>query len=47
MSIDLTSLVNTMINLGMVMVVLVMVFQIIGSLSKAFGGVGGGGGGGL
>jgi hypothetical protein len=45
MSFDLTSLINTMINLGMVMVVLVMVFQIIGSLSKAFGGAGGGGGG--
>jgi hypothetical protein len=45
MSIDLTSLINTMINLGMVMVVLVMVFQIIGSISRAFGGGAGGGGG--
>ena len=45
MSIDLTSLINTMINLGMVMVVLVMVFQIIGTLTRALGGGGGGGGG--
>ncbi|MCG2864277.1 MAG: hypothetical protein L7H04_00280 [Vulcanisaeta sp.] len=44
MSIDLTSLINTMINLGMVMVVLVMVFQILGTLTRAFGGGGGGGG---
>jgi hypothetical protein len=43
MSIDLTSLINTMINLGMVMVMLVMVFQIIGSISRFVGGVGGGG----
>jgi hypothetical protein len=44
MSIDLNSLINTMINLGMVMVVLVMVFQILGTLTRAFGGGGGGGG---
>jgi hypothetical protein len=43
MSIDLTSLINTMINLGVVMVMLVMVFQIIGSLSRFVGGGGGGG----